>query len=381
MNALSRSALGAVALLVFACSPATTNSTDASRDSANDATNTTPDADNPDACAMGTPLTELVWSDAPAYPRAVDHHGTWIFEHDGAATLYVAGGIRQGAGESLEAIYNQVSRADIHADGTLGEWTEDTPLPVPTGFHGAARVGDRVYIAGGLTGSNMSPQLSRRVFVGERGAMGALVWRELSALPWSALHPSLTALDASLVIVGGTNGQTAQNAVGLAKIQADGTISEWSESARTPEPRSHHYAFAMDGALYLAGGFRGMPVGNRITPLPAILRSVRDPSGAITGWAEVGSMDPVRSTHAGFVLDRFLYIIGGITEQGDIREVQRALIACDGTVGAFDDVRGTLPFARSHVHQTPVFNGRVYSVAGRGNDGVSLARTIVGSLR
>lgn len=378
MNELSQCALGAVALLAFACAPASSSHNDASADHANDAAT---DAAERDACAMGAARDELAWADGPAYPRAVDHHGTWIFEHDGIATLYVAGGIRQGAGESLEAVYNQVSRADIRADGTLGEWTEDTPLPVPTGFHGIATVGGRVYLAGGLSGSAMSPQLSRRVFVGERGPGGALAWRELSALPWSALHPSLTALDNTLVLVGGTNGQTAQNAVGAATLLADGSISEWTHGANTPEPRSHHYAFAMDGQLYLAGGFRGMPVGNRTTPLPAILRSVRDASGAITAWSEVGSMDPVRSTHAGFVLDRFLYIIGGITEQGDIREVQRAPLACDGTVGAFADVRGTLPFARSHVHQTPVFNGRVYSVAGRGNDGVSLARTIIGALR
>lgn len=378
MKSLSRCALGAAALLAVACAPAPPNTHDAGADSANDAA---PDAMDHDACAMGAPLSELAWTDGPAYPRAVDHHGTWIFEHDGIATLYVAGGIRQGAGESLEAVYNQVSRADIRADGTLAEWSEDTPLPVPTGFHGAVRVGERVYLAGGLSGSAMSPQLSRRVFVGERGPSGALAWRELSALPWSALHPSLSALGNTLVLVGGTNGQTAQNAVGVATILPDGSISEWTHGANTPEPRSHHYAFAMDGQLYLAGGFRGMPVGNRITPLPAILRSVHNASGAITAWSEVGSMDPVRSTHAGFVLDRFLYIIGGITEQGDIREVQRAPIACDGAVGAFADVRGTLPFARSHVHQTPVFNGRVYSVAGRGNDGVSLARTIVGALR
>lgn len=334
-----------------------------------------------DACAPSTPLSEIQWTEVGPFARSVDHHGTWIFEGGSGAALYVAGGIRQGPGEQLEAVYNQVSRADVQADGTLGPWREDTALPVATGFHGLARVGSRVYVAGGLTSNGAGVQLSRRVFMGERGADGALAWRETAALPWGALHPTLTQLDDSLVLVGGTNGQTAQNLVAVAKIQPDGTLSEWTRAAVTPEPRSHHFAFAHDGALYLAGGFRGMPVGNNITPLSAILRSVRDAQGAITGWVEVGAMDPARFTHAGFVRDRQLYVIGGLYESGEIDLVQRAEIQCDGTVGAPSELRGALPFVRSHVHQTPVFNGRVYSVAGRDANGVSMSRVLIGALR
>ncbi|MFO0558750.1 MAG: hypothetical protein U0269_12105 [Polyangiales bacterium] len=342
----------------------------------------TPDAaSSADACASSTPVAEIQWTEVGPFARAVDHHGTWIFEGPSGASLYVAGGIRQGAGEQLEAVYNQVSRAEIQADGTLGPWRDDSALPVATGFHGLARVGSRVYLAGGLTNNGTGVALSRRVFVGEKGADGALAWRETAALPWGALHPTLTQLDDSLVLVGGTNGQSAQNMVAVARIQADGSLGEWTRAANTPEPRSHHFAFVQDGSLYLAGGFRGMPVGNNITPLAAILRSQRDARGAITGWTEVGSMDPVRFTHAGFVRQRQLYVIGGLYESGEIDIVQRAEIQCDGTVAAPSEVRGALPFVRSHVHQTPVFNDRVYSVAGRDANGVSMSRVVIGALR
>ncbi len=374
----SAPALLALAAL-SACSPSAPSG---AQDGSTDAHITSDSAASGDACAQGAALNEIVWSESAPFARAVDHHGTWIFEGaDGRASLYVAGGIRQGPGEALEAVYNQVSRAEIQADGSLGPWESDAPLPVPTGFHGVALVGARVYIAGGLTSTGTGEQLSRRVFVGERTAAGPLAWRESTPLPWNALHPTLTALGSTLVLVGGTNGQQAQNIVGVAEVQADGSVGPWARAANTPEPRSHHYAFVSDGELFLAGGFRGMPVGNNITPLADVLRSVRDERGQITGWAVVGAMDPVRFTHAGFVRDRHFYVIGGMYESGSIDIVQRAELQCDRTLSAFAEVRGALPFTRSHVHQTPLYRDRLYSVAGRDNNGVSSARVVIGAIR
>lgn len=317
------------------------------------------------------------------FARAVDHHATWISTGASGAVLYVAGGVRQGPRETLEAVYNQVSRAPIAADGTLGAWVDDTPLPVPTGFHSVAVISGRVYLAGGLTSSGGGSGIagSRRVFVGERGADGAMAWRESTPIPWNALHPTLTALGDKLVLVGGTDGRSAQAAVAMATVGADGNVGEWTRAANVPEPRSHHIAFAHEGQLYLAGGFRGMPVGNNITPLEVILRSTRDASGAITGWEEMGVMDPVRSTHSGVLRDRWLYVFGGLSAFSSLAIVQRAPIGCDGRIGTWEEVRGEIPVARGHVHQTPVHEGRVYSVGGRDDNGVSINRVFFANMR
>ena len=45
--------------------------------------------------------------------------------------------------------------------------------------------------------------------------------------------------------------------------------------------------------------------------------------------------------------------------------MRRARLAEDGTLGAFEDVQDPLPVPRAHVHQTPVYKDRVYSVGGR----------------
>lgn len=335
------------------------------------------------SCMMTTPWQQGTWVSSANAPRKSDHHSTWIFEVNNTATLYMAGGIRQGAGEMLEAVYNQVSRAEIQADGTLGPWQEDTPLPVPTGFHNITVVGSRVYIAGGLTSGAMPGSIaqSAHVFIGERGMDGMLRWSEGPAIPRVALHPTLSALRGQLVLVGGTNGQSAQRSVHTAKINADGTLGMWSAQMVLPSARSHHIAFVHNDQLYIAGGFHGMPVGNNITPEADILRAVQDADGAITGWDNVGTMDPVRYASSGFYRDRWFYVVGGLDDSGALDTVARAPLNCDGTVGTFEEVPMPLPVARGHVHQTPTFNGRVYSVAGRENAGTSFERVFVGTFR
>jgi hypothetical protein len=369
--------LVALSIFALACSPPPSMN-DGSVGDGSDANA----ADAP-SCTQPAPVAELSWAESANYGRAVDHHATWVSTGPMGAALYVAGGVRQGPGEMLEAVYNHVARAPIMPDGTLGAWIDDTPLPVPTGFHSIAAIGSLVYLAGGLTSGSSAGSIAgtRRVFVGERMADGSMGWRESTPLPWNALHPTLTALGDKLVIVGGTDGRAAQAAVAMATVRADGTIGEWARVANVPEPRSHHIAFVHDGQLYLAGGFRGMPVGNNITPLEVVLRSVRDGEGSITGWEPMGVMDPVRSTHSGVLRDRWLYVFGGIDQFTNLDVVQRAPVGCDGRIGTWEAVRGAIPVARGHVHQTPVHEGRVYSVGGRDNDGVSINRVFVGSMR
>ena len=63
--------------------------------------------------------------------------------------------------------------------------------------------------------------------------------------------------------------------------------------------------------------------------------------------------------------------------------VRGAPLDAAGVPGAFETFDRPLPLARSHVHQTPVHDGFVYSVGGRVADGNGLRstnRVLVGEL-
>lgn len=63
-----------------------------------------------------------------------------------------------------------------------------------------------------------------------------------------------------------------------------------------------------------------------------------------------------------------LFVVGG-GEGGPgmeqyVARVRQARFLSDNSVSGFADLT-PLPVARSHVHQAPIFNGRIYSVGGR----------------
>ena len=52
--------------------------------------------------------------------------------------------------------------------------------------------------------------------------------------------------------------------------------------------------------------------------------------------------------------------------------MQRAPIAEDGTVGAFETMPSELPIVRGHCHQVPMVGPVLYSVAGAADEGVEM---------
>ncbi len=107
--------------------------------------------------------------------------------HDGY--LYVFGG---GEHSYLTAA---VERCQINADGSLGPWVLDRPLPAGRNSHGAVLVGDKVYILGGSLG---------------------------------------------------TYGSNPTNTVISARISADHTLQEWEVESSLPyTPTSHRHAATM----------------------------------------------------------------------------------------------------------------------------------------
>jgi hypothetical protein len=333
------------------------------------------------SCGVNPIARSLTWANTGAFPLRVDHHGTFVHTAaSGTTFLYVGGGIRQGPGERMDAVYDNVHRARINADGSLGMWEPLGPLPTPVGYHGTAQTASHVYFVGGITVSTTgAPAASRAVFVGDYDTNGALTWRRGTSVAGVFVHPSLSVVGNTLVLIGGTDGSAARNRVFISPIMEDGSNGPWTEGPRMPTARSHHTAVVFRGRLYLAGGFSGMPVGNAIEPLPDVLRSVHDDTQAITGWETVATLSDPPATHSALVHDDYMYILGGVVGSTFVATVRRAPFRCDGTLGDFEEIVD-LPIARSHTHQTPDFAGHVYSVAGRIlPSATSFERTLIGT--
>ncbi len=315
----------------------------------------------------------ITWTTAPDFPTSVDHHSTFIAN----GFLYVAGGVNN----TTMKIFDAVRRAPIAADGSLGSWVDCQKLPVPLGFHAMAQTATHVYLLAGVSEDAQGPLGSDHVYVGKLEADGDITWAASpKRLRYFALHATANVIGDSLYIAGGLgSGNAAQSVVKRAKLNGDGSLEDWADAPSLPLQRSHHVAFVRDGRLYLAGGF-----DTGMTSHVDVLRSELDANGVVTGWTVAGQIEQSPWTAGVVVYRDHVFLLGG-GEGGTfdsvyVNRVRRARFNADLTLSTFQDI-DTLPAARAHVHQTPIFDGRIYSVGGRQMDGAaSISKVFIGAI-
>jgi len=288
----------------------------------------------------------------------------------------------RNAGDVVQEVYTAVRRARIAADGMIGAWEDTTPLPTPKAFHAQAVHNGYVYLLAGVTADMTGPGASLTVLIGHMNGDGTVrAWFSGTRLPAVVrLHATAAVVHDHLYLIGGSS-QEPLNNVTVAPIMADGSIGAWTAGTALPAARSHHAAVVWDDRIYLIGGFgAGQAQAN------PVLRSVHDATGALTGWEEVGTMPEAPWTSGAFVRNDFIYVVGG--GEGSsffskyVDRVRRAPIGADGHVGAFEDVAAPLPRPRSHVHHAPYFNGHIYSIGGRREQGlISLGEWTIGTFQ
>jgi hypothetical protein len=298
----------------------------------------------------------IAWTAGDSLSGPRDHHVVFITQAAGRAFLHVAGG------NTYRSTLDDVWRAPIGADGMVGGWEQLTPLPSSRAGHSVIAT-DRVVLLTGGQGAdrkNITETLVARV--GEDGSLGP--WAVGPALPGPRFHHSMATHGRFVYVTGGLEAATSVPSVFRAELRPDGTLSEWTALPDMPKPRSHHGSFVHDGALYLVAGLNGNPAAPH-EPLRDVLRAAIGADGSLGEWTTVSALPHAYGTHSAFAHDGFVYLVGGVEDNARFSDaVLRAPIKTDGTLGDWSRVGSSLPAARSHVHQTPVHQGRIYSAGG-----------------
>jgi len=318
-----------------------------------------------------------------AYPTVVDHHTTLIALDGETAWLNVFGGIQSTSLGEAEVVYDAVRRARVSGRGVVEAFEDEPPLPFPLAFHAQIVVENQVFLLGGITADAQGVGANPRYVVGQLAGGRVTGW-QVGALPAEVrVHPTGVAVGQQLYLVGGTGAQgRVLDSVLTATLGPDGLPGAFAPTVPLPAPRSHHASVVVAGHILILGGFTTNQV-----PDPAILRSVHNAAGTLTGWEEVGTLPDTPWTSSVVVHRGWVWLVGG-GEGGAVgghfvNTVRGAPLDAEGRPGAFEVFDRPLPLARSHVHQTPVHNGFVYSVGGRVADGNALRstnRVLVGEL-
>lgn len=319
---------------------------------------------------------------ATTYPTVVDHHTTLITSSDDGDWLLVFGGIESTSLGDIAQVYDTVRRARVH-EGEVEAFADEPPLPFPIAFHAQAITEDHVYLMAGVTADAEGPGANTTALVGRLEDGRVAEWRQAEMPREVRVHPTAAILGGRVVVVGGTAaGGTILDTVVSAPLGPDGMPGAFEPDAPLPGPRSHHAALVANGQLYILGGFTEGQVAEA-----SLLRALQDEAGRIAGWEEVGRLEGAPWTASAVAYRGWIWLVGGGEGDGDeahfVPTVRAAPLLPDGGLGPFETFADPLPRARSHVHQTPVHAGFIYSVGGRAMEGggmTSIDRLYTGRL-
>lgn len=192
------------------------------------------------------------WQSLAPMPVARSRHGAALL----GERIYVAGGESEGG-----ALLDHLDAYDF----TANRWVSLTPLPQAASNLAAAALGDALYVAGGTlpaASGEESPPLNGRLW---RYDPGVDQWADAGPLPAPVAGAALAAGEDALYLVGGWDGQAMRDEVWRYKPPNDAgedgdgnpAVGSWELVDHIPVPRAFLGAAAIGDALFVIGGFDG----------------------------------------------------------------------------------------------------------------------------
>jgi N-acetylneuraminic acid mutarotase len=188
------------------------------------------------------------WTNTTPLPSAITRHSS--FTHNNR--VYVVGGLA-GSSETSTVLY-----APINSSGTIGAWTTTTPLPSASRDHSAFIYNDRIYVIGGLRYILASPHATSSVFYADISGDGSVgSWNYATSLPIKKYGHSSFIYNNRFYVLGGNDSINSQNIILISQINSEGVLSEWKNSGFLPPFPSDIPLVSYKNSVYVAGGFFG----------------------------------------------------------------------------------------------------------------------------
>ncbi len=147
----------------------------------------------------------------------------------------------------------------LQSIGLAGGWADvsSTGLP-PRLFHASVVVGTHIYVFGGDPGNGTPLATCYVTTIQANHTLAA--WQPVTSLPLGLSDAVAVAVNNRVYVMGGFDGTTTRNTVYRATVNADGSLSAWTQDAGLlPESLLHSAATAVNGFIYMVGGERAAP--------------------------------------------------------------------------------------------------------------------------
>jgi len=209
--------------------------------------------------------------------------------------LYIVGGVT-----TTEGYTNSAEMAHIQPGGLLDTWSPATPLPSPRCYisNSTVALNDTIYVVGGFNNitvgaRNAQGVNSRTAYWTRPMATGQLEpWRESPPIPGEGISAlTVVATPGHLYVLGGLkNDDTPTPSSYVGTIGSDGSIAEWAGGPPLPVPLWFHNAVALGGKVWVWGGLTG-PENTSTSDRVYSSPILRD--GSLGPWVEEATAIPV----------------------------------------------------------------------------------------
>lgn len=221
--------------------------------------------------------------------------------------VYLIGGCGPIGGER-----NTVFYAQIGSDGTIGNWTTTTPLPLGLQSVAGFVWKEVIYVAGGWTGS----EHRSTVYYAETNPDGSLAsWHTTTSLPSPRAGMCALVYDDVVYMIGGLNSGGSLNSVIYASINLDGTLGPWIDTTSLPESRSYVRAVLIGDSIYVVGGETWDTVVE--TPKKTVFETAVKPDRTVGDWTQLQDLPEARLGHTVIAFQNRIYAIGGEDKVGE----------------------------------------------------------------
>lgn len=187
--------------------------------------------------------------------------------------------------------------------GGLGSWRRTCPVSGPRAGLAATTVDGHVWA---IAGKDADDNAQSNVWEHHQTDVASW-WNIETPLPTNVMNLAAVTVGRKVYVLGGYNSQSFSRLADCLVFDMDNPGSGWQSISNLPAARMDHAAAAVDGKIYVAGGF-GTDGGTGCKKTVWRYDTAR-PSG---GWTSISNLPAVRANLGMTALDGRLYVVGGM---------------------------------------------------------------------
>ena len=272
--------------------------------------------------------------------------------------MEVYGGYMYIMGGSDGSSFNDVQYAPINSDGTVGTWTATTSFTTGRRYFGSAVANGYLYILGGTSGLRRSDV--QYAPINSDGTLGA--WATTTSLTSARSSQTAEFSNGNILVIGGNSGSSLST-VEYTPVNngGSGVTSTWSQKTSGVGSALYDYGSLFhNGYFYIVGGdTSGSGTSSVTTTRYAPLNS----DGTIGSWSTTSSLGSARHSHGTYIVDGYMYVVGGDSGGTALSSIEYASMNSNGTLGSWSTATGALATTVRQFAATS-YNGYLYALGG-----------------